>query len=85
MNLLKTKICLALRIIVLETLYPSVKEETNSECHHLVNSSFELFRKQDTKIFQLIAKSFVNLPTEYLKVLHRSFKVSYREMTSKVE
>ena len=28
----------------------SLQDETNSEYKHLVNSRFELFRKQDTKI-----------------------------------
>ena len=37
----------------------SLQDETNSEYKHLVNSRFELFRKQDTKTLSLWEKDIV--------------------------
>ena len=47
-------------IIVVENPFPADKlvNDTNYECHLLVNSRFELFRKQDTKILVIFRRKF---------------------------
>ena len=52
----------------------SLQDETNSKYKHLVNSRFELFRKQDTKILSCFLK---NSNREFTRCLHLEFVSSY--------
>ena len=52
----------------------SLQDETNSEYKHLVNSRFELFRKQDTKILSCFLN---NSNLEFTRRLYLEFVSSY--------
>ena len=52
----------------------SLQDETNSEYKHIVNSRFELFRKQDTKILSCFLS---NLNLEFTICLYSEFVSSY--------
>ena len=52
----------------------SVQDETNSDYKHLVNSRFELFRKQDTKILSCFLN---NSNLEFTRCLYSEFVSSY--------
>ena len=52
----------------------SLQDETNSEYKHLVNSRFELFRKQDTKI---LSRFLNNSNGEFTRCLYLEFVSSY--------
>ena len=52
----------------------SLQDETNSEYKHLINSRFELFRKQDTKI---LACFLNNSNLEFTRCLYLEFGLSY--------
>ena len=52
----------------------SLQDETNSEYKHLVNSRFELFRKQDTKILPCFLN---NSNREFTRCLYSEFVSSY--------
>ena len=52
----------------------SLQDETNSEYKHLLNSRFESFRKQDTKI---LSCSLNNSNLEFTRCLYLEFVSSY--------
>ena len=52
----------------------SLQDKTNFEYKHLVNSRFELFRKQDTKILSCFLN---NLNLEFIRCLYLEFVSSY--------